>query len=416
MKALCSSMGSFFYNRGGDVMNGVPETLLNEMIRHSNLKVQRKGFAIADLLRDYWDAFVEANAHLTIRDVVHQNVDRVRKCRTPELGYAMYECPNCSNYHLAFHTCKSRFCNSCGVKYAKSRSEAVMRTLLDCRHRHITFTIPDSLRHYFREDRSRLHLLFEAVNQTLRYLLLKQGKSKDYQAGFICVLHTFGRALTFNVHIHALISEGMIDSLGHFKPLKYFNFDLLRKAFMKCLLDLLHASLGNRFYPEKCNLYAHQSKGFYVNAPDSSRRFKKQTELVKYVLRYTGRPVMAESRILDVDEVHDLITYFYEPHEDEHLPEEERSGPVKVVEHVFDFFKKLIIHIPDHQFKMIRYYGLYSAKGRRRLPAYRKRSTFLKSIRSLKWRALLRTTFHYDVLLCPCGAVMRYARESSYFP
>lgn len=393
----------------------VHSTLVNEYLKHSNLKINRKGYTISDIFRDYWEPFVLDNPHLKIRDVVFSNVQRVLKCQTPELGYSMFECPNCGNYHMTFNTCKSRFCNTCGVKYAKARGEAVTSVLLDCSHRHITFTIPDSLRIYFRRKRSRLNYLFEAVNMTFKYLLKKHGKHMDYQAGFISVLHTFGRKLTFNCHIHCLISEGMIDKLGHFKSLKFFNYESLRKSFMKCLLDLLHQDLGDAFYEVKSKYYQDNDRGFYVHAPDTAKNFKNNKDLIKYVLRYTGRPAMAQSRILDIDD-HDFIRYFYEPHEDDHLPEDERTGPIEVYEHVYELIKKLIIHIPDHQFKTIRYYGLYSSFGKKRLPNYQKKLTLRPYISSIKWRNLIYTTFKFDILKCKCGSIMRYVRESSYFP
>lgn len=232
--------------------NSYPDLLINEYIKHSNLKINRKGFSISSIFKDYWEPFLRDNPHLKIRDCVHENVNRTLKCQTPELGYHFYECPNCDNFFISFNTCKSRFCNTCGVKYAEVRSAFASANLIDCSHRHITFTIPSSLWNYFKIDRNRLNLLFEAVNQTLKYLLLKHGKYKNYQAGYILVLHTFGRALNFNCHIHCLISEGMIDKLGNFKHLKYFNYQLLRKSFMKCILDLLHKDIGNDFYKEKC--------------------------------------------------------------------------------------------------------------------------------------------------------------------
>jgi hypothetical protein len=52
---------------------------------------------------------------------------------------------------------------------------------------------------------------------------------------------------------------------------------------------------------------------------------KSQKGLIEYVLRYTGRPVMAESRIEHVDHVNRLITHTYEPHEDDQLPDEEKT-------------------------------------------------------------------------------------------
>lgn len=194
------------------------------------------------------------------------------KCKTPDLGYSFYSCPNCDNFMIVYNSCKSRFCNSCGVKYAKQRTVHASNVLMDCSHRHITFTIPDSLRVYFRQNRSRLSLLFEAVNQTLQYLSLKHGKSKRWKLGYVLVCHTFGRALNFNCHIHALVSEGMINKLGAFKPLTYFNFELLRKSFMKTLLDLLHQELGQGFYKEKCALYISKENGFYVYGPSSDAK------------------------------------------------------------------------------------------------------------------------------------------------
>lgn len=126
---------------------------------------------------------------------------------------------------------------------------------------------------------------------------------------------------------------------------------------------------------------------------------------------------MTQSRILNI--INDFITYFYEPHQDDHLPDDERLGSVEVIEHVYDFIKKLIIHIPDKHFKMIRYYGLYSSKEKTRLPNYIKKSSFIRFkqlLNNLKWRNMLKSSFKYDILVCKCGYVMNYIRKSSYFP
>ena len=406
-------MGFYFIMRLGDSMNTYPVNIVNEYLRHSNLKVNRHGYAIADIFRDYWSGFLLDHPQLNIRPVVYENVERMMKCKTPDLGYSFFSCPNCDNFMIVYNSCKSRFCNSCGVKYAKQRAVHTANVLMDCGHRHITFTIPDSLRIYFRQDRSRLNLLFEAVNQTLQYLSLKHGKSKRWKLGYVLVCHTFGRALNFNCHIHALVSEGMINKSGDFKPLVYFNFELLRKSFMKTLLDLLHQELGRGFYKEKCVLYTEKENGFYVHGPSSDA--KSQKGLIEYVLRYTGRPVMAESRIDEVDHVNRQITYTYEPHEDDLLPDEKKSGTVIVTEDIYEFIKKLIVHIPERQFKMIRYYGVYASKGRRLIPNYKKKKCF-KSLFPLRWKNLILQTFKFDPLLCPCGATMKYEVESSHYP
>lgn len=60
---------------------------------------------------------------------------------------------------------------------------------------------------------------------------------------------------------------------------------------------------------------------------------------------------MAQSRILYCDGSY--VVFYYQRHEDD----------MYVVEkvHVYDLIKHLIVHIPDKNFKMFRYAGLYSS-------------------------------------------------------
>ena len=61
---------------------------------------------------------------------------------------------------------------------------------------------------------------------------------------------------------------------------------------------------------------------------------------------------MTQSRIISYNPKTKKIKYYYKDHKTEERTE--------VEEHVFLFMKKLIVHIPDEQFKMIRYYGIYA--------------------------------------------------------
>lgn len=74
--------------------------------------------------------------------------------------------------------------------------------------------------------------------------------------------------------------------------------------------------------------------------------------MIEYAVRYTGKPAIAESRIIDYDGKY--VTFWYQRHEDNKL--------VKERVHIYEFFKHLIIHIPDENFKTVRYYGIYSKK------------------------------------------------------
>ncbi len=58
----------------------------------------------------------------------------------------------------------------------------------------------------FSDDRSLLDCLFQAVHSVVLRMFHNINKSKNFVPGFICVLHTFGRSLEWNPHIHCLIS------------------------------------------------------------------------------------------------------------------------------------------------------------------------------------------------------------------
>lgn len=104
--------------------------------------------------------------NLYIRSIVFTEVNKMRKCKTKEMGYSVYECPDCHKVMNVYNTCKGRFCNSCGVKYAKQRTTEIMNKLLDTKHRHLVFTIPDILWPLFQKDRSLLGLMFNAASTT----------------------------------------------------------------------------------------------------------------------------------------------------------------------------------------------------------------------------------------------------------
>lgn len=395
----------------------VDETVLvNEYIKHSNISINQKGYHIKDIFKAYWDSFLNDNTNLNIRPAVYKSIKNILRCRTFDNGYFFLECPNCDNYHMIFHTCKDRFCNSCGIKYAKARANALEKVSIDCNHRHITFTVPKELRNVFRKNRNLLSELFEAVNDTFKWLSKKHGKSRKWKLGYVLVLHTFGRPLTFNTHIHALVTEGMVDRLGNFKEMKYFDYELLRKSFQKSLLDRLHHLLGNSFYPIKCKLYNDNQNGFYVYGPDKLESAMNHKQKINYVVRYTGRPVMAESRIIDINYINNEITYFYHPHQDDNLDYEDKTGKIIVTEHIYEFIKKLIIHIPNIEFKTIRYYGIYSSKGKPLIPNYKIKKSSIKFLFNLKWRWMIKKSFNFDPVLCSCGLLMKINLNSSYFP
>lgn len=361
-------------------------------------------FTIKEILEDHWPSFSQAYEG-QIRPSVLSEVSKVLSCGETRNGFAMYVCPDCGKYRIVPFRCHSRFCNSCGVAYQRHRSESISAKLINCKHRHIVFTIADELRIYFRKDRRLLNILFQSAAQTISDWLYSQNHSRHFKAGMICGLHTFGRDLKWNPHIHMIVTEGALDCNEKWKNIDFFPYVMLRKRWMTTLLYNLEKSLDPESFDIAAykhlvsKLYADKSNGFYVHAPGSD--LDSTDAVVKYVTRYIGRPVMAQSRITAYDGTN--VSYWYQRHEDNEV--------VNVTEHAFVFIKKLIIHIPEKGFHMLRYYGLYS-KGREAFPTLIRRlsSELLRSRKQLlRWRYLVDISFGRDPIACECGQTMQFS-------
>lgn len=330
------------------------------------------------------------------RSAVMDNVNKMIHCGDHSHGGAFYGCPRCGKMKFVAFRCKSRFCPSCGNKYNQMRSLHMSFKLISCTHRHCVFTIPEELRIFFLNDRSLLNALFHSVRDVVLRMFSKINKKENFTPGFICVLHTFGRDLKWNPHIHTLISEGASGNFLPWRNIKHFDYTFFRLAFRKVLLDKLSVHLGKSFLRLKNELYKKYPDGFYVRAKPNSC---SPDITIKYISRYLGRPVIATSRIDDYDG--DFVTFHYTRHEDNKTVSERIPA--------LEFIQRLIVHIPEKHFKMLRYYGLYAKhhkheKHLRRCISKEKRRFLL---RHSDWRSSILLSFGYDPLSCPdCGTNM----------
>jgi hypothetical protein len=344
------------------------------------------------IFRDNWSNFVKVNV---VRPIVDHEVNKVIDCGEAYKGFSLFKCI-CGNTKIVPFRCKSRACNCCGYQYQQIRAKKIKSKLINCNHRHIVFTIAKELRIYFRQHRRLLNLLFRSAASTVSQWLINQNKSQRLTCGMISTLHTFGRDLKWNPHIHMLVSLCAVGIGVTYKKFNFIPFKMLRSRFMTTLLFML-----KKYIPKSLvdKLYINKINGFYVYA---YAKLTQAVDVVNYMLRYVGRPVIAKKRILNYN--NNLVTFCYNRHEDDKYIEE--------VVPVFDFIKKVIIHIPDKYFNMIRYYGLYAKKHNLRLlhklpPLHLCRQSNLWHIRILR-------SFNYHPLLCACGQLMKY--DSTILP
>lgn len=306
---------------------------------------------VKQIFKDHWPAFKKykwQTIPVEMQASVEEAVEKMLGCGSPENGFVKYVCTDCGEEKIVGMTCKSRFCNSCGKLYIENWVNKQVETIIDTPHRHTVFTVPEELRARFYWNRSLIKDLSDKVADVIEYWYKKKSKTKDYKVGIIAVVHTFGRDMKFNPHVHALVTEGALDKFNVWKQVSYIPYEYLRKAWQKALMDLMKEKYGHEIKMRNLinSLYNRYRKGFYVHA---ETRMNDARGAAQYIGRYLARPAIAEYRILKYDGK--MVLFWYEDHQTGKIVELELPA--------LEFIGRLIMHIPKKHFKMVRRYGLY---------------------------------------------------------
>ena len=227
---------------------------------------------------------------------------------------------------------------------------------------------------WFFDDLLTNDILFDSVCKTLYSIV--NGKVKNIykyklMPSFFAFLHTFGRPLNFNPHIHVIIAEGLIDKNHNFKKYNHFNYDALSKRFMKILLDNMEKHFGKKSFKDTKNkMYLKYKNGFYVN-----------------------------NKLEDDGE---NVTWFYSDHTHEEYHE--------ITESTESFITKILRHLLPSNYKSIRYYGFYNKSNKlcdKLITIIKKEKIpFMRSI--LKWKNSILTSFNRIPIKCPkYGSLMK---------
>ena len=325
-------------------------------------------FRLAAILAAHWWDFVRTHDKW-IRPVVFENVRKVLACRTPALGCHVYQCQDCGHTKLMPHSCKSRFCPTCGKHATDVWADGVLNRLLDVPYHHLVVAIPWQLRVLIAMNRREgLNLLVraavEAVQQWARDV-------KQMRMGILAVIHTFGSDVKWHVHIHLVVTGGglsldgsrwittdprfLMHHGGLKKRWKYQVITRMKKAHKEGTWRFRRTEAFLNDYPKfaamlnklwKLTWYAH------IGASLADPRFS-----VRYIGRYTKRAVLAEYRITYWDGK--LIRFAFKDYA------EGGKTSYKTMK-VNTFIGRLIRHIPDKHFPMIRYAGLFCSRWKQR--------------------------------------------------
>jgi hypothetical protein len=356
---------------------------------------------IRDILlhQNNWFSFWRTYAS-RLRESIIDNITKVLVCKTKAIGFQTLRCLTCGYEKIIKHTCKSRFCSSCGKKATEQWIEKNLNALPKVPWQQITFTLPKELRELFWLNRE----LFNDFFPISAKILTEQARKQKVIPGIFSVLHSFGRDLKTNVHFHVLVSIGGLNLLKtewinklyfDHAPLKtmwrYRVITLLRKKYKDGDL-ILPKSLGFIKYDHDFNKWSAQlyNINWVVHLAKPEKNHKRS---VKYIARYLKRPPISETNIKEYDG--EFVTFVYRDH---------YSGKKQSVKMpVFKFIARLIRHIPDKNFRLIRYYNWLSNRTRGKLlPLI---ETLLGQAKEpttqTDWRTLFIKSFNIDPKLCP---------------
>ena len=368
------------------------------------------GIKLRDIFLDngnWWRFFLKHPQLIRMSIII--NVLKMLVCRTGFLGYHFFICPKCKKSIKAPHTCKSRFCSSCGKKATDDWIKTSFNTLPDTIWQHITFTIPRIFSDFFWVNR----YLFGKIPSLAAGIIQHLAKQKGFLPGIYLAIHTFGRDIKRNVHLHlSTTAGGLSPSLDTWIGKAYFHHDnlkqmwryeiisLFRKEYksghLKLPPSLKHIKTYTAFNSWLSHLY---QKTWVVHLNQQSDNRKANVE---YLGKYLKRPPIGETRIKAYN--HSTVTFEYLDHYTE--------TTAMMTLPVLEFIARLIAHIPDLNFRNIRYYGFLSNRLRGKLlPVVYKllkmKNVFRKKVYT-PWRQMILNTFGYEPLKCRfCGTLMQ---------
>jgi hypothetical protein len=347
-------------------------------------------------LNNNWDEYVKK---YKVRDVEKYEVEKMLSCRNPEkIGYTTYLCSDCGEPHVLAHSCKSRICSSCGKRHADEWAEKINAELYNVTYRHIILTISDKLWKYFEGNSELQKVMLDTASEVMKEIVNNFSKSnEDIVPGMILVLHPFGKDLKTNMHVHMLMTEGGLSKDENWVEVPYMDYGTIRKKWQYAILTNLKKVSGKEKELKKIIdwCFKELKNGFVIQAKRRIKGGKKQ--VIRYMARYVRHPAIADSRIVGYDTKNVIFIY------------EKDGKEVKVIMDKFEFIHNVIKHIPNKNFKMVRYFGLHSRRIKKKVKKIMgKLGKVIKVlIRPFNWRKNIEKYTGKDPLKCKsCGGAL----------
>jgi hypothetical protein len=332
--------------------------------KEENPWLNEKKYRLADFFDQWWDVYKQSPKE-PITPEQYKAVNAMRACRTEALGIDYYACPDCGEVTKVYHSCKNRFCPTCSWQDTLKWAERIKKNMMDLPHRHTVMTLPHQLNYLIKKNRNELlSALMRVSANTLNDWM---GHKYNIKPGIISVLHTFGEIKEYHVHVHMIVSWGGIDKqTSTLKPIEgeYVNYDFLKKKF-RCkfedeLIELFdNGSLQHNFsdrikFMQFIKRINKKKWIIHLEPP-----MEIPTQVVRYIGRYSKRACLSEYKITKMEG--ESISFRYKDYKTKGKDNKPVEGELEL--NYRDFFPRLLQHVPLRNFRIVRYYGMYSNRA-----------------------------------------------------
>jgi putative transposase/transposase-like zinc-binding protein len=320
------------------------------------------------------------------------------KCGTIALGAEVYA--SATARKVVYHTCKSRFCPSCGQRATEAWQEELEAILPDIPYIGMTLTIPEEFRPTIQENRDLLHgLPAMAANAIQVWAKVKY----RVRVLVIVVQQTFGGFLNFHPHLHIMVSAGGLQESRNrwIDQLDYDQCELMR-AWRFAVIAFLAEALKKKiikpdlFGKDLMEIFKVQHKRewhVFISGAMSKAHF------LHYAGRYIRRPPIARHRL---NIINDRTV--------EYSAKDTRNDRFQTLRFSTEKFLHILMqHVPDARRHGMRYFGLLAPRSIGRTSA----AVFMllgqkkrPKPRRLDWASLLLKCFGKDPLVDERGERM----------
>ena len=276
-------------------------------------------------------------------------------------------CPSGDYTEHYYNSCKHRSCPRCGGWETARWTQRQEKIALPTAYYHIIFTVPQELNTLWRYNRKGfVGIFFKAARQTLRTLFMDPHWVGG-EPGVLGVFQSWGETLNVHPHLHMLVTAGGLNKQGQWAGARQsflFPVHVLRTLFQGKLLFLLReAVLRNKtllppagqsvwFWRDEFHRLAAKKWNVHIQPP-----YHHPRGVIRYLAFYMHGGPISESRIALNDRQE--ITVSHKQSGD--------SPPGSLTLQMEEFLARFLAHVPPKGLRMVRSFGLFHHRAKKRL-------------------------------------------------